>query len=107
MWKCSQIQNVCACACTECWREMGGGGGHLMGAPTNRKDGLWGQWWAKLPRVLEWQGWMGGSKCSAIWLEMEGGACARVKHCQGELESGGGPPMSVSASQKKGLWGQC
>src|SRR5258708_32070261 len=24
------------CACTECWREMGGGGGHLMGAPTNQ-----------------------------------------------------------------------
>src|SRR6266481_4015900 len=36
MWKCGQIWNTCACACTECQREMGGGGGHLMGAPTNQ-----------------------------------------------------------------------
>src|SRR5260370_15792036 len=72
-----------ACACMECWREMGGGGGHLMGAPTNQKDGLWGQWWAKLPWVLEWQGWMGGSKCSAIWPEMEVGTCTQVKCCWG------------------------
>src|SRR5258707_12318765 len=76
------------CACTECWREMGGGGGHLMGAPTNRKDGLWGQWWAKLPRVLEWQGWMGGSKCSVIWPEMEVRMCALGKHSRGYVESG-------------------
>src|SRR5258707_4417269 len=75
-----------ACTCTECWREMGGGGGHLMGAPTNWKDGLWGQWWAKLPQVLEWQGRMGRSKCGAIWPEMEVGMCVRVKHCWGELE---------------------
>src|SRR5258707_7240850 len=86
MRKCGRIRNTRARACTECQREMGGGGGHLMGAPTNQKDGLWGQWWAKLPRVLEWQGWMGGSKCGAIWPEMEVGMCAQVKHCRGELE---------------------
>src|SRR5258708_22411958 len=95
MWKCGRIRNACAHACTECWREMGGGGGHLMGAPTNQKDGLWGQWWAKLPRVLEWQGRMGGSKCSTIWLEMEVGVCACAKQCRGELESGGGPLGAV------------
>src|SRR5258707_11885208 len=83
MRKCGRIRNACARACTECWREMGGGGRHLMGAPTNWKDGLWGQWWAKLPRVLEWQGQTGGSKCSTIWPEMEVGVCAQVKHCQG------------------------
>src|SRR5260221_11825313 len=91
MWKCSRIRNVRVCACTECQREMGGGGGHLMVAPNNWKDGLWGWWWAKLPQVLEWQGWMGGSKCSAIWLEVEGGMCAQAKHGQGELERIGGP----------------
>src|SRR5260221_9253058 len=69
--------------CMECWREMGGGGGHLMGAPTNWKDGLWGQWWAKLPQVLEWQGWTGGSKCSMIWPEMEVGACVQAKMLPG------------------------
>src|SRR5258708_16199173 len=80
MQKCGQIQNMHVCACTECWREMGGGG-HLMGAPTNQKDGLWGQWWAKLPWVLEWQGWTGRSKCSMIWLEMERGASVQAKTC--------------------------
>src|SRR5260221_11391979 len=103
MWKCGRIQNACAHACMECRREMGGGGGHLMGAPTNRKDGLWGQWWAKLPRVLEWQGQMGRSKCSAIWPEMEVGACTQAKNCWGKLGGGGGPPMRGPASQKKGL----
>src|SRR5260221_6368939 len=83
MWKCGWIQNACTCACTECQREIGGGGGHLMGAPINRKDGLCGQWWAKLARVLEWQGWMGGSKCSAIWLEMEVGMWVQAKCCRG------------------------
>src|SRR5258706_10199874 len=93
------------CTCMECQREMGGGGGHLMGAPTNQKDGLWGQWWAKLPQVLEWQVQMGGAKCSTIWAEMEGGMCTRAKNCPGELERGGGPPMRGSASPKKGLLG--
>src|SRR5260221_7936870 len=97
MWQCGRIRNTCARACTECRREMGGGGGHLMGAPTNRKDGLWGQWWAKLPQVLEWQGWTGRSKCSTIWLEMEVGAWARGKSCWGELEGVGWPPTSVPA----------
>src|SRR5258706_15115882 len=106
MRKCGRIWNVCVHACTECQREMGGGGGHLMGAPTNWKDGLWGQWWAKLPQVLEWQGQTGGSKCSMIWPEMEGGTCMQAKHCWGELERGGGPPMRGPASQKKGPWGQ-
>src|SRR5260221_1319703 len=36
MPKCGRIRNACACTCTECRREMGGGGGHLMGAPTNQ-----------------------------------------------------------------------
>ena len=83
MWQCSQIWNVCTHTCMECQREMGGGGGHFMGAPTNQKDSLWGWWWAKLPWVLEWQGQMGRSKCSMIWPEMEVGACMQVKHCQG------------------------
>src|SRR5258708_24777998 len=81
MWVDSE--HACMCTCTECRREMGGGGGHLMGAPTNQKDGLWGQWWAKLPWVLEWQGQMGRSKCGVIWLEMEVGTCTQVKHCRG------------------------
>src|SRR5260221_13632063 len=41
------------------------------------KDGLWGQWWAKLPQVLEWQGWTGGSKCGMIWLECQGASETR------------------------------
>src|SRR5258708_35699251 len=102
MRKCSQIQNACAHACTECRREMGGGGGHLMGAPTNRKDGLWGQWWAKLPWVLEWQGQTGGSKCNAIWLEVEGGTCGRAKRCRGEVGGGGGRPKREPAPPKEG-----
>src|SRR6266481_2565365 len=69
-------------ACTECWREMGGGGGHLMGAPTNQKDGLWGQWWAKLPQVLEWQGRTGRSKCSTIGWRWRW-ACARERNVAG------------------------
>ena len=52
-----------------------------MGAPTNQKDGLWGQWWAKLPWVLEWQGQTGGSKCGAIWPEMEVGTVGRIVLC--------------------------
>ena len=74
--KCGNAAGFGVHACMECQREMGGGGGHLMGAPTNWKDGLWGQWWAKLPWVLEWQGQMGGSKCGVIWPEMEVGTCA-------------------------------
>src|SRR6266446_1295573 len=81
MRKCGWIRNACVCACMECRREMGGGGGHLMGAPTNWKDGLWGQWWAKLPQVLEWQGQMGGSKCGMIWPEMEVGNCIQMRRC--------------------------
>src|SRR5258705_11826222 len=102
MRKCGQIRNTC----TECWREMGGGGGHLMGTPTNQKDGLWGQWWAKLPQVLEWQGQMGRAKCRVIWPEMEGGMGTQGKCCQGELGGGGGAPKDVRAPQKKGPWGQ-
>src|SRR5258708_28302097 len=90
MRKCGWIWNACACTCTECRREMGGGGGHLMGAPTNQKDGLWGQWWAKLPRVLEWQGQTGRAKWSTIWLGMEVGACQQAKCCWGERGRGGG-----------------
>src|SRR5258707_15489039 len=99
MRKCGQIQNMHAHACTECRREMGGGGGHLMGAPTNRKDGLWGRWWAKLPQVLEWQGGMGRSKCGTIWAEMEGGAGIGAKHCWGQLERGGGRPRGLPGAQ--------
>src|SRR5260221_1299722 len=99
MQKCGRIRNACAHTCTECQREMGGGGGHLMGAPTNQKGGLWGQWWAKLPWVLEWQGWTGRSKCGMIWLEMEVGMCVQAKHCPRELEGGGG---ALGAALKKG-----
>src|SRR5260221_13782231 len=102
MRKCGRIRNMCACTCTECQREMGGGGGHLMDAPTNWKDGLWGQWWATLPWVLEWQGWPGGATCRAIWLEREAGTGRGGKNCRGWLESGGGPPMSEPASHNKG-----
>src|SRR5258705_12134583 len=101
MRKCGRIWNTHVCTCMECQREMGGGGGHLMGAPTNQKDGLWGQWWAKLPWVLEWQGWTGRSKCSAIWVGKEGGTCAPVKACWGWVGSGGGPPIERPASPKK------
>src|SRR5258708_33164927 len=85
----SEQERGCRCSVEYCRRLMGGGG-HIMGAPTNWKDGLWGQW-AKLPRVLEWQGRTGGAKCSMIWPEMEVGMCMKAKHCRGELESGGGP----------------
>src|SRR5258706_3419470 len=106
MWKCSQIQNAHVHACMECQREMGGGGGHLMGAPTNWKDGLWGQWWAKLPQVLEWQGWTGGCQSSTNLPEMGGGGCGQAKKCHGELGGGGGAPHSVAASPNKGPCGQ-
>src|SRR5258708_14739273 len=95
MRKCGQIRNTCARACTECRREMGGGGGHLMGAPTNWKDGLWGQGWAKLPWVLEGQGQTGRAKCSTISLVMEGGVCTQSKDCRGELESAGVAPTRL------------
>src|SRR5258708_23418940 len=92
MWKCGWIRNACMHACTECRREMGGGGGHLMGAPTNRKDGLWGQWWAKLPRVLEWQGWTGGGKSKRARGGGGGGGRGTGEHIPGELRGGGGAP---------------
>src|SRR5258707_12717827 len=56
----SEQEHGCRCSVEYCRRLMGGGG-HIMGAPTNWKDGLWGRW-AKLPWVLEWQGWTGGCK---------------------------------------------
>src|SRR5258708_19596313 len=85
----------------ECWRGMGGGGGHLMGAPTNQKDGLWGQWWAKLPWVLEWQGWTGGSKCGAIWLGWGGGRLPGGNVARGRLGGGVGLPMTSPPPQKQ------
>src|SRR5260370_23983123 len=105
MRKCGRIRNACACACTECQREMGGGGGHLMGAPTNQKDGLWGQWWAKLPRVLEWQGRTGGAKIRAAWPGMEGGARAAGEQCRGGAVSGGEAPPGGAAPPQKGAMG--
>src|SRR5258708_39109819 len=96
----SEQEHGCRCSVEYCRRLMGGGG-HIMGAPTNWKDGLWGRW-AKLPRVLEWQGQMGRSKCGVIWLEMGVGTCAQGKHCWGERERGGGAPMSGPDAQKKG-----
>src|SRR5260221_14068254 len=78
----------CRCSVEYCRRLMGGGG-HIMGAPTNWKDGLGGRW-AKLPRVLEWKGQMGGSKCGVNWLELEGGTFAKAKHWSGVLCGGGG-----------------
>src|SRR5258707_12778689 len=86
MWKCGRIKNACAHACTECRREMGGGGGHLMGAPTNRKDGLWGQWWAKLPWVLEWQGQTGGRQWHGIWVARAVGTSAWGERWPGTME---------------------
>src|SRR5258707_5050330 len=103
MRKCSRIRNACMCTCMECQREMGGGGGHLVGAPTNWKDGLWGQWWAKLPRVLEWQGRTGGVKSTAQWLGKGGGALNVEEQCWGEVGGGGGAPIQVAASPKKWL----
>src|SRR5258707_12527642 len=105
MQKCGWIRNACARACTECQREMGGGGGHLMGAPTNRKDGLWGQWWAKLPRVLEWQGWTGGAEKRAKWAGGGGGTIAPRKKLPGGVGGGGGGANRWAASPKKRRWG--
>src|SRR5258706_13493296 len=81
MRKCGRIQNACTHACTECRREMGGGGGHLMGAPTKQKDGLWGQWWAKLPQGMEWQGKTVGNQYGArpLWLVVS--SCSRMANC--------------------------
>src|SRR5260221_12257202 len=104
MRKCGRIRNTCMCACTECRREMGGGGGHLMGAPTNWKDGLWGQWWAKLPWVLEWQGWTGGGECKVILVEMVGGGGGGGKSFRGGVGGGGGAAIDVAAPPEKGPW---
>src|SRR5260370_41347251 len=100
-------EHACMRACMECQREMGGGGEHLMGAPTNWKDGLLGWWWAKLPWVLEWQGQTGRAKCGIIWPEMEVGKCMEREHCWGELERGGGPPKRWAGSQRNGRGGRC
>src|SRR5258705_13886001 len=101
MRKCGWIRNACTRACTECRREMGGGGGHLMGAPTNRKDGLWGQWWAKLPQVLEWQGRTGGGKIRANWVVGGGGTGRWGENCWGGGGGGGGGPKGGGGSPKK------
>src|SRR6266436_3965260 len=84
-------------------------------------DGRW--WWALNGCTNQLEGWplgpvvgqtapgagMAGTDGQVqMWHDLagDGGGCMHVSKTLPRV-AGGRPPMSVPASQKKGLWGQC